>query len=98
MAHALAQADWVVTARLGRTDDLRVGVQGADVVIIATPDDVIADVSASLVGATDAAVIHLSGSLGLEGSYSGCTLGACRRISVSSQAASASRSASGGGI
>ena len=66
MAHALAQADWVVTARLGRTDDLRVGVQGADVVIIATPDDVIADVSASLVGATDAAVIHLSGSLGLE--------------------------------
>lgn len=66
MAHALEQAGWVVTARLGRTDDLRAGVQGADVVILATPDDAIAEVSSSLVGATDAAVIHLSGSLGLE--------------------------------
>lgn len=66
MATALTASGWEITAQLGRHDDLRAGVQGADIVILATPDDALADVAAGLVGATDAVVIHLSGSRGLD--------------------------------
>ena len=62
---ALHNAGWPPPAFFGRGDDVAgVGV-GADVVVVATPDDVIADVAASLPH-TDAVVVHLSGSRGLQ--------------------------------
>jgi len=63
---ALSAAGWTVSGPVRRGDDLAASVRGADVVVIATPDDAVAGVSASLVGAVDAVVMHLSGSLGLE--------------------------------
>lgn len=66
LALALERCGWEVMAPVGRHDDLISGVGGADVVVIATPDAVVAPVSATLVGHTDAVVIHLAGSLGLD--------------------------------
>jgi predicted short-subunit dehydrogenase-like oxidoreductase (DUF2520 family) len=66
LAAALADAGWSLAAAVGRGDDLAAGVAGADVVVIATPDDAVAAVAADLVGVTDAVVVHLSGSLGLD--------------------------------
>jgi len=65
-ARALAAVGWDVAEPVGRNDDAAAAVRGADVVIIATPDDAVAAVSASLVGLTDGVVMHVSGSLGLE--------------------------------
>lgn len=66
LAMALSAAGWSVSGPVRRGDDLVASVRGADVVVIATPDDAVAGVSASLVGVVDAVVMHLSGSLGLE--------------------------------
>lgn len=63
---ALTAAGWRVANPVRRGDDPAASVADADVVVIATPDDAIAAVSASLVGLVDGAVIHLSGSLGLD--------------------------------
>jgi predicted short-subunit dehydrogenase-like oxidoreductase (DUF2520 family) len=51
---------------LGRDDSPRHAARGVDLVIIATPDDAIASVAAEVVPVPTTAVIHLSGSLGLE--------------------------------
>lgn len=66
VALALTAAGWDVAPPLGRHDDQRGGVGDAALVIIATPDAAVASVSASLVGHTDAVVVHLAGSLGLD--------------------------------
>lgn len=66
MMLALEACGWEVMAPVGRHDDLLGGVGGARLVVIATPDAAVAAVSAALVGHTDAAVIHLAGSLGLD--------------------------------
>jgi predicted short-subunit dehydrogenase-like oxidoreductase (DUF2520 family) len=66
LALALEACGWEVMAPVGRHDDLVGGVEGAAVVVIATPDAAVAPVSAALVGRTDAVVIHLAGSLGLD--------------------------------
>lgn len=66
LARALEARGWEVRTPVGRGDDLIAGVAGAAIVVIATPDAAVAGVAQSLVGHTDAVVIHLAGSLGLD--------------------------------
>jgi predicted short-subunit dehydrogenase-like oxidoreductase (DUF2520 family) len=51
---------------LGRDDPLRNAASGVDLVIIATPDGAIEQVASAVTAVVGTAVIHLSGSLGLE--------------------------------
>lgn len=62
---ALEAAGWRALAPLGRGDDVTAAAVGADVVVIATPDHLIADVAAAITPGR-AAVVHLAGSLGLD--------------------------------
>jgi predicted short-subunit dehydrogenase-like oxidoreductase (DUF2520 family) len=64
MVRALTKAGWTPAASLGRIDELAAAAHGVDVVIIATPDAVIATVAASIEPVATTAVVHLSGSLG----------------------------------
>ncbi len=66
MAAALAARGVHVRGLLGRGDDLRDAAHGVDAVVVATPDGVIAEVSAAIEPDPAAAVVHLSGSLGLD--------------------------------
>jgi predicted short-subunit dehydrogenase-like oxidoreductase (DUF2520 family) len=66
MAAALSARGWIVVGVLGRQDDLRDAARGVDVLLIATPDDAITGVAASVTPSTTTTVVHLSGSLGLE--------------------------------
>ena len=65
MARALESVGFVVTT-LSRGDDLRSAAVGVDAIIIATSDDAIAGVAAAIAPNPFVAVLHLSGSLGLE--------------------------------
>lgn len=65
LARALVTIGWPEPRMFGPTSDLsEVGVD-ADIVVIATPDDVIAEVAAAL-PRSQAVVAHLSGSRGLD--------------------------------
>jgi predicted short-subunit dehydrogenase-like oxidoreductase (DUF2520 family) len=66
LAAALAAHGWDVVGFVRRGDDLRHAADGVDVLVIATPDDAIAEVAAAIVPRADTTVMHLSGSLGLE--------------------------------
>ena len=69
MAAALEQVGWRVCAVLGRdAPAAAVAAAAADVdlVLIATPDAVVAEVAAAVEPADTAAVAHLAGSIGLE--------------------------------
>lgn len=63
---ALEKAGWRALPALGRGDDLAGAATGADVVVIATPDGVIADVARQIRPVDGVAVVHLAGSLGLD--------------------------------
>jgi predicted short-subunit dehydrogenase-like oxidoreductase (DUF2520 family) len=63
---ALSSRGWTVTGYLGRDDDLSSAARGVDVLVVATPDDTIADVAALVEPVPSTAVVHLSGSLGLD--------------------------------
>ena len=63
---ALEKAGWRALAPLGRGDNLAEATDGADVVVIATPDAAIAEVAAAIHPAPDTAVVHVAGSLGLD--------------------------------
>ncbi|HMQ24945.1 MAG TPA: DUF2520 domain-containing protein [Acidimicrobiales bacterium] len=65
LAGALGAAGWRVDRALRRGDDLAGAAAGVDLVVIATPDAVIAEVAAA-VEPGDAVVAHLAGSLGLD--------------------------------
>ncbi|MCB1039839.1 MAG: DUF2520 domain-containing protein [Acidimicrobiales bacterium] len=65
LATALGRAGWQVVGLLGRGDRVERAGDGADLVVIATPDDAIAEVAAT-VEPTAAVVAHLAGSLGLD--------------------------------
>lgn len=63
---ALGGAGWEVVGVLGRDDEVAAAAVGADLVVIATPDAAIAEVSARITPAPGAVVAHLAGSLGLD--------------------------------
>ncbi len=64
-AAALTAAGWSVDGPLSRSDDPSSAASGVDVLILAVPDDRVADVAASVLPG-DAVVVHVAGSLGLE--------------------------------
>ena len=66
LAAALSARGWDVVGFLGRDHDLRQAAHGADVLVIATPDDAVASVAAAVAPCASTTVLHLSGSLGLD--------------------------------
>jgi predicted short-subunit dehydrogenase-like oxidoreductase (DUF2520 family) len=66
LAAALSARGWEFAGFLGRHDDLAGAARGVDVLVIATPDDAIAEVAAAIVPVVTTTVVHLSGSLGLD--------------------------------
>jgi predicted short-subunit dehydrogenase-like oxidoreductase (DUF2520 family) len=66
LAAALSARGWEFAGFLGRHDDLSSAARGVDVLVIATPDDAIAEVAAAVVPVVTTTVVHLSGSLGLD--------------------------------
>jgi predicted short-subunit dehydrogenase-like oxidoreductase (DUF2520 family) len=66
LAAALSARGWEFAGFLGRHDDVTNAARGVDVLVIATPDDTIADVAAAVVPVVTTTVVHLSGSLGLD--------------------------------
>ncbi len=66
LARGLDKAGWRVIAVLGREDDVRDAAVGADLLVIATPDGVVADVAAQAVPVAGCVVAHLAGALGLD--------------------------------
>jgi predicted short-subunit dehydrogenase-like oxidoreductase (DUF2520 family) len=65
LAAALSARGWDFAGFLGRGDDLSGAARGVDVLVLATPDDAIAEVAAAIEPVPTTAVVHLSGSLGL---------------------------------
>ena len=66
MAGALERRGASVQGLIGRLDDPRAAAVGVDVVVLAVPDDVVATVARAVEPVDSAAVVHLSGSLGLD--------------------------------
>ena len=66
LAAALSARGWVFAGFLGRGDDLSGAARGVDLLVLATPDDAIAEVAAAVQPVPTTTVVHLSGSLGLE--------------------------------
>jgi predicted short-subunit dehydrogenase-like oxidoreductase (DUF2520 family) len=67
MAALRAAGGYSVLDAYGRGDSLVDAATGVDVLVIATPDAAVAEVAAQVSPNPDAVVIHLSGSLGLDG-------------------------------
>jgi predicted short-subunit dehydrogenase-like oxidoreductase (DUF2520 family) len=57
---------WTVEAPLGRDDDLSPAAHGVDLLVLATPDPVIAEVAGTVEPDPDTVVAHLAGALGLD--------------------------------
>ncbi len=66
LAAALSARGWEFAGFCGRGDDVSRAAHAVDVLVIATPDDAIADVAAAVEPVAGTAVAHLSGSLGLD--------------------------------
>jgi predicted short-subunit dehydrogenase-like oxidoreductase (DUF2520 family) len=66
LALALGRMGWEVEPPLGRDDDPSAGAAGVDLLVIATPDPVIADVAAQVRPVATTVVAHLAGALGLD--------------------------------
>jgi predicted short-subunit dehydrogenase-like oxidoreductase (DUF2520 family) len=67
LARALGEAGgWDVLALLGRGDDLAGAADGADLVVVATPDSEIAGVARAIRPRDGVVVAHLSGAAGLD--------------------------------
>jgi len=62
---ALTRAHWPLVAPLGRGDDVRSAGEGVDLLVIATPDALVADVAAAVEPSPEVVVAHLAGALGL---------------------------------
>jgi predicted short-subunit dehydrogenase-like oxidoreductase (DUF2520 family) len=65
LAGALRRRGWTVDTR-GRRSDLAGAADGVDLVVLAVPDDALADVAATVRPRPDVPLLHLSGSRGLE--------------------------------
>jgi predicted short-subunit dehydrogenase-like oxidoreductase (DUF2520 family) len=66
LAAALSARGWEFAGFVGHHDDVSRAAQGVDVLVIATPDDAVAEVAAAVAPAPGTTVVHLSGSLGLD--------------------------------
>lgn len=66
LSRALQTAGWHVVSPVRHGDPLSSAAVGTDVLIIATPDDSVAAVAASVTPMPSTVVVHLSGSLGLD--------------------------------
>ena len=66
LASALQRAGWQVVGLLGRGDDVRDAGDGADLVLITTPDAAIASVAAAIEPRPEPVIAHAAGSLGLD--------------------------------
>jgi predicted short-subunit dehydrogenase-like oxidoreductase (DUF2520 family) len=66
LASALQRAGWQVVGLLGRGDDVRGAGDGADLVLITTPDAAIASVAAAIEPRPEPVIAHAAGSLGLD--------------------------------
>jgi predicted short-subunit dehydrogenase-like oxidoreductase (DUF2520 family) len=66
LAGALVDAGCDVRQLLGRLDDLSAAAEGVDLLVLATPDSVIASAAAAVTPVPDTVVLHLSGALGLD--------------------------------
>ncbi|MHB8288473.1 MAG: DUF2520 domain-containing protein [Acidimicrobiales bacterium] len=66
LATALESVGWPVIGMLSRADSLAGAASGADLLVIATPDDSVARVASAVDPVGSTVVVHLSGSLGLE--------------------------------
>jgi len=62
---ALGRVGWTVLPALGRGDDLGVAAHDVNLLVLAVPDPVIAEVAAAIEPSPDTVVAHLAGSLGL---------------------------------
>ncbi len=63
---ALHRAGWTVEAPLGRGEDLSAAAQGVDLLVLAVPDPVIAEVADAVEPVDSTVVAHLAGALGLD--------------------------------
>lgn len=66
LAQALEAAGWGTVPPLGRGDDVMAAASGVDVLVIATPDAVVAEVAAAVEPVATTTVVHLAGSLTLD--------------------------------
>jgi predicted short-subunit dehydrogenase-like oxidoreductase (DUF2520 family) len=66
LARALATAGWDVAPFVRRGDDPTRAADGVDLLVLATPDDVLAEVARSVRPVEDTLVVHLAGSRGLD--------------------------------
>ncbi|HXZ61203.1 MAG TPA: DUF2520 domain-containing protein [Acidimicrobiales bacterium] len=66
LAAALSARGWEFAGFRRRGDDVTDAAQGVDVLVVATPDDAIAEVAAAVAPVGGTTVVHLSGSLGLD--------------------------------
>lgn len=66
LAIALVAAGWELEDFVGRDDELTHMAIGPDLLVIATPDDAIANVANAILPAPGTVVAHLAGSLGLD--------------------------------
>jgi predicted short-subunit dehydrogenase-like oxidoreductase (DUF2520 family) len=66
LAAGLSQAGWTFAGILSREDDPVGAARGVDLLVLATPDAVVAEVAARVAPVPTTVVAHLSGSLGLD--------------------------------
>jgi predicted short-subunit dehydrogenase-like oxidoreductase (DUF2520 family) len=66
MMRALTAAGWVDGGSIGRGDPLEHAAEGVDLLVIATPDAVISDVSGRITPVATTVVAHMAGSVGLD--------------------------------
>ncbi len=66
LAAALTERGWAFAGFLSRPDPVADAAHGVDVLVIATPDDAVAEVASSVLPSDTTTVVHLSGSLGLD--------------------------------
>lgn len=66
LCRALGAVGWAVLPPLRRGDDVGPAAEGADLLVIATPDGAVAEVAAAVVPSPSTVVAHLAGSLGLD--------------------------------
>ena len=66
LAAALGRSGWEVAEPLGRADDASRALHDVDLLVVATPDAVLAEVAGTVEPSDTAVIAHLAGSLGLE--------------------------------